>query len=352
MTNTSSHELSAHYTVRLAGSGKRFEAGRGESVLDAALRQGIVLPYSCRTGSCATCKGRILSGSVDYGDYQEQALSASEREQGYALLCQARPLSDLEVQAREVAAAEQIEIKVLPCRVVRMNSLTHDVMELRVMLPRNQRFTWLPGQYIDLLMRDGRRRSFSVANPPNEEGILELHVRRVPDGYLTNYVFEGMRERDLLRFEGPLGTFFMRDGDDDRPMILVAGGTGFAPIKAIVEHALAEGVRRPMHVFWGARAFRDLYLRELAESWAAGHGHVRFTPVLSEPAAEDHWDGETGWVHEAVTRAYPDLSAYQVYASGPPPMIEALKRTLPGHGLPGDQLFYDSFEFSYDVARS
>lgn len=340
------------FTVRLAASGTEFEVHGGETVLDAALRQGVVLPYSCRTGSCATCKGRLVSGEVDYGEYQEQALPDAERKQGYALLCRAQPLSDLEVEAREVEVAEEIEIKLLPCRVVRMTPIAHDVMELRVQLPQNQRFHYLPGQYIDLLMRDGRRRSFSIANPPGEEGTLELHVRRVPDGYFTNYIFEGMKERDLLRFQGPLGTFFLRDGDEERPLIFVAGGTGFAPIKAILEHAFGEGISRPVHLFWGARAMRDLYMRELAESWQARYDNFSFTPVLSEPGGDDQWAGDTGWVHEAVTLYYPDLSGYQVYASGPPPMIEALHKSFPEHGLPEDQLFYDSFEFSYDVPSS
>lgn len=339
------------YTVRLTESGTEFEVRVGETVLDAALRQGVVLPYSCRTGSCATCKGRIVSGEFEHGEPHEQALSAAERERGYTLLCQAHALSDLEVEAREVAFSREIEIKLLPCRVVGLTPLSHDVMAMRVQLPQNQRFNYLPGQYIDLLMRDGRRRSFSIANPPGEEGVLELHVRRVPDGYFTNYVFEGLRERDLLRFQGPMGTFFLRDETADMPLIFVAGGTGFAPVKAILEHAFAEGVGRPMHLFWGVRAVRDLYMRDLAESWRL-HANFEFTPVLSEPAAGDDWEGETGWVHEAVTRHYPDLSAHEVYASGPPPMIEALKKSFIGHGLAEDRLFYDSFEFSYDVPTS
>lgn len=352
MNDDSSAWSPRSFSVRLKGSGTEFEVNAGETVLDAALRQGIVLPYSCRTGSCATCKGRVVSGEVDYGEYQEQALPPSERDQGYALLCQAQPLTDLEVEAREVAVSEEIEIKLLPCRVVRLSPIAHDVMEIRIMLPQNQRFHYLPGQYIDLLMRDGRRRSFSIANPPDEGGVLELHVRRVPDGYFTNYIFDGMKERDLLRFQGPLGTFFLRDGEEERPLVFVAGGTGFAPIKAIVEHAFAEGIRRSMHFFWGARAARDLYMRELAESWQERRENFTFTPVLSEPGDDDQWAGDTGWVHEAVTRYYPDLSGHQVYASGPPPMIEALKKSFHEHGLPADQLFYDSFEFSYDVPAS
>lgn len=348
MNNDTSTGNARSFTVRLTGSGTEFEVPEGETVLDAALRQGIVLPYSCRTGTCSTCKGRVVSGEVALGEYQEQALPAAERDSGYALLCQARALSDLEVEAREVTPAEEVEIKQLPCRVVGLSPLTHDVMEMRLQLPQNQKFSYLPGQYVDLLMRDGRRRSFSIANRPGEDGVLELHVRRVPDGYLTNYVFDGMRERDLLRFQGPLGTFFLRNGVDVRPMIFVAGGTGFAPIKAILEQALADGIQRPMHLFWGVRGTRDLYMRELVESWRERYGNFEFTFVLSEPEG-GAWDGETGWVHDAVIRHYPDLSGYQVYASGPPPMIEAIRESLPAHGLPGDQLFFDSFEFSYDA---
>lgn len=339
------------YKVRLTASGTEFEVRVGETVLDAALRQGVVLPYSCRTGSCATCKGRVVSGEFEHGEPHEQALSAAERERGCTLLCQALPLSDLQVEAREVAFSQEIEIKLLPCRVVGLIPIAHDVMELKLKLPQNQRFNYLPGQYIDLLMRDGRRRSFSIANPPGEEGILELHVRRVPDGYFTNYVFDGLRERDLLRFQGPMGTFFLRDEAADTPLIFVAGGTGLAPIKAILEHAFAEDVRRPMHLFWGVRSVRDLYMRDLVESWRR-HDNFQFTPVLSEPVAGDDWDGETGWVHDSVTRYHPDLSPYQLYASGPPPMIEAMKKSFVAHGLPEDQLFYDSFEFSYDIPSS
>lgn len=352
MTDDTTHDSPGPFKVRLTGSGTEFEVLEDEKVLDAALRQGIVLPYSCRTGSCATCKGRVVAGEIEHGEYQEQALSGAERASGFALLCQARACSDLEIEAREVALAEEIEIKQLPCRVVGLTPLAHDVMEIRIQLPQNQRFRYLPGQYIDLLTRDGRRRAFSIANAPNDEGVLELHVRRVPDGYLTNYVFEGMRERDLLRFQGPLGTFFLRDGDDPRPLIFVAGGTGFAPIKAILERAFEEGIQRPMHLFWGVRGVTDLYLRELAESWQRQYDFFEFTPVLSEPGEEDDWSGETGWVHEAAIRRYPDLSGFQVYASGPPPMIEALRTLFPEHGLPEDQLFFDSFEFSYDSPTS
>ncbi len=339
--------MTTTHNITLRNSDKQFEAGNEDTVLDAALRAGFVLPYSCRTGSCGTCKAFVASGQVDYGVYQQQALSDAERGQGFALLCRAKPRSDLVVEAREVVAVEGIDIKILPCRVAKMELLSPDVMGLQLTLPKNQSFKYLPGQYIDILLRGGRRRSFSVANVAGHGSVLDLHIRRVPGGEFTNHVFTELKQRDLLRFQGPFGTFFLRE-DATGPVIFMAGGTGFAPLKAIIEHALAANVSRPMHLFWGARARRDLYMLELAESWAQAGDQFRFTPVLSEPLAHDQWQGETGLVHHAVTGTYPDLSAFEVYTSGPPPMIEAGKSSFARCGLPLDRLYFDSFEFAND----
>jgi len=337
------------FKVRLEPAGKEFTTEGKETVLEAAMRHGIILPYSCRNGACATCKGRILSGSVDYGEYEAHALSDDERAAGMALFCQAVPLEDVAIEAREISAAEGIVIKTLPCRVVRMEKLSHDVMALDLKLPEGERLQYLPGQYVDILLRDGNRRSFSLASAPRDDALLQLHIRHVPGGHFSGHVFTKMKERDLLRFRGPLGTFFLRR-ESERPVILMAGGTGFAPIKAILEHALASGIDRPMHLFWGARARRDLYLHELALSWAGAHDQFRYTPVLSEPAPDDRWDGRGGWVHEAVVEDYPDLRDYEIYASGPPPMVEAGKQAFMQHGLAEDRYFHDSFEFAHDVA--
>lgn len=343
--------MTSTHIITLRGSEKQFEASIDETVLEAALRHGFVLPYSCRTGSCGTCKAFVASGQVDHGVYQRQALSDVERAQGYALLCRAKPRSELVVQAQEVVAAEGIDIKILPCRVSKMDLLSHDVMSLQLTLPKNHSFRYLPGQYIDILLRGNRRRSFSIANLANEESVLNLHIRRVPGGEFTNHVFTELKARDLLRFQGPFGTFFLRE-DSTAPIIFMAGGTGFAPIKAIIEHALAAQVSRPMHLFWGVRACQDLYMRELAESWALAYDQFQFTPVLSEPLAQDQWHGKTGWVHEAVTAAYPDLHEFEVYASGPPPMIEAGRAAFPPRRLLPDRFFFDSFEFASDRTRA
>ncbi len=337
------------FKIRIESSGHEFTAEEKETILAAALRQGVTLAYSCRNGDCGTCKGRIVSGRVDYGQYEAKAMSDEEKRAGGALFCQAVPLSDLVIEAREIAAAKDIPIRIMPCRVMKLEKLAHDVMRLSLKLAEGQRLQFLAGQYIDILLSGNQRRSFSLATAPHADELLQLHVRHVPGGLFSDQVFAKMKERDLLRFQGPLGTFFLRE-DSDRPVILVAGGTGFAPIKAMLEHAFAQGITRPLHLYWGVRGRRDLYLHDLPQAWTREHPHFRFTPVLSEPQPEDQWSGRTGWVHEAVIADYPDLSRHEVYASGPPPMIEALKQSVKIHGLPGDRLYYDSFEHAHKAA--
>jgi len=337
------------FNIRIESSGREFTAEENETVLAAALRQGVTLAYSCRNGDCGTCKGKIISGRVDYGNYEAKAMSEEERSAGSALFCQSVPLSDLVIEAREIAAAENIPIRIMPCRVMKMEKLAPDVMELRLKLAEGQRLQFLAGQYIDILLSGNQRRSFSLASAPHADEMLQLHVRHVPGGLFSEQVFSKMKERDLLRFQGPLGTFFLRE-ESERPVILIAGGTGFAPIKGMLEHAFAQGGVRPFHLYWGARGRRDLYLHDLPQAWTREHPRFRYTPVLSEPQPEDNWSGRTGWVHEAVIADYPDLSQHEVYASGPPPMIDAIKLAVKAHGLPTDRLYYDSFEHAHSAA--
>lgn len=334
------------YHITIQPSGHEFQVAANESVLDAALREkGSVLPYGCRNGTCGSCMGTILSGEVAYPDGRPPGLSESEQAGGKVLLCQARPRSDLVIEAREVKTGGDIAVRMLPCRVEQRELLAPDVMRLFLKLPNNERLQFLAGQYVDILLADGRRRGFSLANPPHADELLELHVRHVPGGVFTDYVFDKMKDKALLRFQGPLGTFFLRE-DSPRPIILMGGGTGFAPLKGMLEHVFHIELDRPLHLYWGARAKVDLYLDELPRRWAADHPNFRYTPVLSEPRLEDGWLGRTGWVHEAVAADYPDLSGYDVYMSGPPPMIEAARTAFFAQGLPAEQLFYDSFEFS------
>ena len=339
-------------TVTLQPSGHVFQVEEGEAVLTAALRQGFILPYGCKNGACGTCKGKIISGSVDYGVYQEKALPAAEREAGKALFCQAKPLGDLVIEARTVGTAKDIPIKTLPCRVQKIDRVTDDVAILFVKLPANERLQFLAGQYIEFLLRDGTRRSFSMANAPHDDELVQLHIRHVAGGSFTDHVFTKMKERDILRFEGPHGTFFLRE-DTQKPIVFVASGTGFAPIKSIIEYALNKQVARPMTLYWGARRPKDLYLNELPLKWAAEHANFTYVPVISEALPEDQWTGRTGFVHRAVMEDLPDLSGCQVYACGVPIMVDSARRDfLAQCKLPEEEFFADSFTTQADLAPS
>jgi len=335
--------MSKTFTITIHDTDDSFTAEPGESVLDAALEQGILLPHGCRGGFCGSCLGDVLSGEVDYPEGLPDALSEADAEQGKALFCKAVAQSDLDIRVPEYRK-EAHEVKNLPARIERLEKLTHDVMLMVLKIPEHESLDYLPGQYLDILLKDGRRRSFSMANPPGS-GLIELHIRHVPGGYFTGQVFDTLKPKDILRIEGPLGSFYFRD-DSPRPAIMVAGGTGFAPIKAIIEDLIATGSTRPIHFFWGVRARRDLYLASLVTSWTEQHPNIHYTPVLSEPGDDDQWEGETGFVHETVARRFPALSGYDVYLCGPPPMIEAAKAQFAKQGLPDSQLFYDSFDFS------
>lgn len=333
------------YKITLQPSGHAFEAEAGATILEAALDAGFTLPYGCRNGACGACKGRVLAGAVDHGGSQDHALPAMERHEGKALFCCAKPLSDLVLEVHEVGSLKDIPVKNMPCRVERMEQLAADVMVLYLKLPANERLQFLAGQYIEFILKDGKRRAFSIANAPHNDQFIELHVRLIPGGTFTEHVFHAMRSKDILRFEGPLGSFHL-DESSAKPMILLAGGTGFAPIKALVEHALHNKIHRPTRLYWGAKDRAGLYLHELAEQWAAAHDHIQFVPVLSEPATGDGWTGRTGLVHEAVLADFPDLSGHQVYACGAQAMIEAALRDFTARGLPREEFFADIFSYA------
>ena len=336
------------HQVTIKPSNHAFTAGDGETVLGAALREGITLPYGCRNGACGACKGRIVEGKVDYGNAQAHVLAETEKNAGLALFCQARPLSDLVIEAREISGVGELQIRKLPCRVQEMRKAAPDVMVLKLKLPANERLQFLAGQYIDILMKDGKRRSYSMGNPPHDDEFIELHVRNMANGAFTDYVFARMKEKDILRFEGPLGTFFLRE-DSDKPIIFVASGTGFAPIKSIIEHALHLGTTRQMVLYWGGRRPADIYMGELAGRWQHEHDNFTFIPVISDALPEDNWVGRTGFVHRAVVADFPDMSGYQVYSCGAPIVVESAHKDFTTHcKLPEDEFFSDAFTPSVD----
>ncbi len=330
------------HRVTLQPSGLQFEVEDHESILTAALRQGYVLPYGCKNGAGGSCKGKLLEGALDY----------EEKAQGKALFCQAKPLTDVVLEARAIGAAKDIQIKTLPCRVHRLERLADDVMAILLKLPANERLHFLAGQFIEFLLKGGARRSFSMANPPHDAELLELHVRHVAGGQFTDHVFGKMKERDILRFEGPLGTFFLRE-ESEKPMVLVASGTGFAPIKSLIENAFHKGVARPMVLYWGGRRPKDLYMHGLALKWAAEHAQqFSYVPVISDGLPEDAWTGRSGFVHRAVMQDFPDLSAHQVYACGVPIMVDSARRDFIRQcALPEDEFYADSFTTQADLAQ-
>lgn len=337
------------FHVRLAGGDRSFTVNVGETILSAALRQGVMLPYSCKNGTCGSCKGHVQKGEVHYPFHPPLALERSDLADGFALMCQAEPIEDLVIAVREIEAVRDIEVRLLPARVTAKAILSSNVVRLRLKLPTAQRLQFLAGQYVDVLLQGGKRRAFSIASSPALEDEIELHIRHVDGGDFTGFVFDTLQLRDILRLEGPLGNFFVRNDEPNRPMIMVGGGTGFAPLKSMIEHLIESGDRREIHLYWGARTADDLYLDELPAAWASVHSHIHYRRALSEAtdtAAPGHF---SGLVHDAVLHDHPNLAAFDVYMSGPPAMIDAAKASFRAQGLPQDRLYYDSFEFGLDV---
>lgn len=331
------------FHVRTEPAGHRFEVAPGQTILDAAQAARLGLPYGCRNGTCGSCTAELVEGMVDYPSGRTDALAGQPP--SACLTCQAQPRSDLVLRVSEVATASGIEVRTLPSRVTEKTRLNHDVLRLRLKLPEGQRLQYFAGQYLDFVLPDARRRAFSIANAPHDDHLIELHVRRVPGGAFTDYLFDELTERSILRIQAPLGTFVLRE-ESERPLLFVGGGTGFAPLKAMLEHAFHTGITQPMQLYWGVRAERDLYLAELPERWAREHANFSYVPVLSEP--DQDWTGRRGYVHEAVAADHPDIAGYDVYLSGPPVMVEAGRSTFENMGLGMDHMFSDAFEYAAD----
>ena len=321
---------------------KAVTARFGETLLDAGLRQDINLPYECRNGGCGACKCTVLAGKVDPGLYQPSALSAEELAQGKVLLCCATAIDDVEIEYEASAAVKPF--KEYSARVVKLEKLTYDVMRVLLKLPEGQQIPFKAGQYINVILDDGQRRAFSFANPPHEPEFVELQIRLMKGGLFTTHVFEQMKEGDEVRFEGPIGDFSLRESQ--RPIVFVAGATGFAPVKSMVEDAFERGLKREIHLYWGVKQLRDLYLPELPQQWAHDHANFHFIPVLSDPAPEDAWNGRTGMVHEAILEDFPELKQHEIYACGSVRMVEAIFPFLKSHGAEDGACFSDAFTVS------
>ena len=339
------------FQIVVQPSGRTFQAEPDEALLAAAIRQGIGLPYGCRDGACGSCKCRLLEGKVAHGVHQTKALSAQEEQAGMMLTCCAVPKTDIVLEARMVPGAGEFPVRKMPCRVISLDKPAPDVAILRMQLPANDVMRYHAGQYVEFILRDGARRSYSMANAPHTQAdspAIELHLRHMPGGKFTEHVFGAMKAKEILRIEGPFGSFFLRE-DCDKPIVLLASGTGLAPIKAIIEHMEFKGITRETTLYWGCRSRADLYFHEWALQAAQRLPNLGYVPVLSEPLTADAWNGRTGLVHQAVMRDWPDLSAHQVYACGAPVMVRAAQRDLVQDcRLPAEELYADAFTSEAD----
>jgi len=339
------------FTVTVQPSGRTFSVDRDEPILAAAIRQGVGLPYGCKDGACGSCKSRLLEGRVIHGVHQNKALSAEEEAGGWILTCQAAPQTDVVVEARTVPGAGEFPIRKMPTRVTTIVKPAPDVAILQMQLPANDRLQYRAGQYVEFILRDGSRRSYSMANAPHNLGTpaaIELHIRHMPGGKFTDHVFTAMKEKEILRVEGPYGSFYLRE-DSDKPMILLASGTGFAPIKAIIEHMQFKGIARPATLYWGGRRPSDLYMDDWVRTRVAEMPGLKYVPVISNALPDDNWTGRTGFVHKAVLEDLPDLSGHQVYACGAPIVVDSARADYTAlASLPEDEFFADAFTTEAD----
>jgi CDP-4-dehydro-6-deoxyglucose reductase len=340
------------FSVTVQPSGRTFTVERDEAILPAGIRQGIGLPYGCKDGACGSCKCKMLSGAVVHGPHQEKALTADEAAAGLILTCCAVPQSDLLLESRQVTQAGALPIKKMPVRVASLEKMSADVMVMKLQLPANDAFLFRAGQYIEFLLRDGARRSYSMANAPAEGSQMELHIRHMPGGKFTDLVFGSMKEKDILRIEGPYGSFFLRE-DSQAPIILLASGTGFAPVKALLEGMQQKGITRQTTLYWGGRRPGDLYMDAWVRAFAVANPWLSYVPVVSDALPEDAWAGRSGFVHRAVLQDHADLSIYQVYACGAPIVVDSAKKDFCGMaGLSEDNFFADAFTSEADKVHA
>ena len=339
------------FQISVQPSGRSFQANPDESILAAGIRQGVGLPYGCKDGACGSCKCRKLEGTVVHGPHQAKALSEDEAAAGYVLTCCAIPHSDVVLESRNVTDESAFPIKKMPVRVAQLTKLSHDVMQVRLQLPATETFRYHAGQYVEFLLRDGSRRAYSMGNEPSTQLTspgLELHIRHMPGGKFTDHVFGVMKEKEILRVEGPFGSFYLRD-DSAAPIVLLASGTGFAPIKALVEQMYVNGITRPATLYWGGRRPADLYMHDWVLDKVAHMPNLRYVPVVSNALPEDNWTGRTGFVHQAVLDDQPDLSGHQVYACGAPIVVDTARAEYSAKaGLPAEQFFADAFTTEAD----
>lgn len=327
--------------ITIQSTGDVFEAKPSQTVLEAAITAGVNMPYGCRNGTCGSCKGKVLSGEVMHDDYAGSAMSEAEEESGNALFCKARALGDLTIDCRISDAG--IPPRILPARVQKLEKLADDVMVMLLQLPANQKLDFKAGQYLEFILKDGKRRAFSIANAPHDDAAIELHLRLVDGGQFTTHVFTELEEKAIMRIEAPLGSFYLRE-DSQKPIIFAATGTGFAPVKGIIEHMLHNNINREILLYRGARTLDDMYMHDLCQRWAEQMPNLSYIPVLSRP--DDQWQGKTGYVQNVIVEDVQNLADHQAYICGLPEMVHDAQKQFSEHGLVEDEIFSDAFTFA------
>jgi CDP-4-dehydro-6-deoxyglucose reductase, E3 len=340
------------FQITVQPSGRAFSTEPGEAILAAAIRQGVGMPYGCKDGACGSCKCKKLEGTVVHGVHQTKALSPEEEAAGLVLTCCAVPQTDIVLESRQVTDESAFPIRKMPSRVSSLEKVSHDVMVVKLQLPANDTMRYHAGQYVEFILRDGARRSYSMANAPHNGPGVELHIRHMPGGKFTDHVFTAMKEKEILRIEGPFGSFYLRE-DSDKPMVLLASGTGFAPIKALIEQMQFKGIRREATLYWGGRRPSDLYMEAWLRERLGDMPNLRYVPVVSNALPEDNWTGRTGFVHKAVLEDFPDLSGHQVYACGAPIVVDSARAEYSALAqLPPEEFYADAFTTEADKHKS
>jgi len=327
------------YKCIILPSKLEFDLAENTTILQSALNAGIHLAYSCTSGRCGSCKAKLIEGKLKQSNSSE-GISDQELQSGYVLTCAAIPESDILLEASYFPELQGIEPRIHPCKIESIEFPAEDVAILKVRLAPGDQIKYLPGQYVEFVEKEFRR-SYSIANIKETFAGLEFHIKRIPNGKFSEKIFDLANKNDLLRFKGPIGTFYYRDNQS--PVILIAGGTGFAPIKAIIEYMMTYDVRREIYLYWGAST-TDGFYSELPVVWKDKIKNFKFIPVYSGDHSE--WEGRRGLVHEAVLEDFKDLSKFDVYACGSPDMIKIIKEKFVLCGLDYSRLYEDSFLFS------
>jgi CDP-4-dehydro-6-deoxyglucose reductase len=328
------------YKIKIQSSGLEFHVKPSQTILEGAIASGITLPYGCQDGACGSCKGKVISGKYFLNEYQSSALTDSDIKAGNTLYCKSMAQEDLVIEPNIPEVYDQYSPKVVPVKVESLTRLNHDVMQMFLKLPAKETFRFKAGQYIEFIMGDGSRRAFSMANAPLDS-MIELHLRLIEGGKFTSFVFNEMKEKSIHRIEGPIGQFYLRDSE--KPIIFIAGGTGFAPIKSIIEDMIANKNKRKIYLYRGVRSEKDFYMNELVNDWIKKLEGLKYIPVVEDGLSED---ARSGYVHHAVLEDFKNLNDIQVYCCGAPGLVENAFKDLTKSGLPDDQFFADAFTFA------